>query len=79
MPNPPSQMSSQRHNRIPIGAVSRPVITVDPVAVIPDIVSKTASVYDKRKLEKTNGRAAKATTAIHVAGAASITSRTPIA
>ncbi len=44
MPKPPSQISSQRHSRIPMGAVSRPTMTVDPVAVMPDIVSKTASV-----------------------------------
>ena len=79
MPNPPSQVSSHRHSRMPIGAVSSPVMTVEPVAVRPDIVSKTAFAYDKRKLEKTNGRAENATTATHVTGAASISSRTPIA
>jgi hypothetical protein len=44
MPNPPSQISSHRHSRIPMGAVSRPTMTVDPTAAIPDIASKTASV-----------------------------------
>ena len=44
MPMPPSHCSSARHNKIPVVRPSSPVITVDPVVVIPDIASKKASV-----------------------------------
>ncbi|MNI79148.1 hypothetical protein D3C73_1355830 [compost metagenome] len=43
-PIPPSQCSIERQINNPGEAVSRPVRTVEPVVVIPDIVSKNASV-----------------------------------
>ena len=43
MPMPPSHCRIARHNRIPGGAASRPAITVEPVVVMPDIASNTAS------------------------------------
>ena len=44
MPMPPSHWSRARHSRMPGGAESRPVITVEPVVVTPDMDSKKASV-----------------------------------
>ncbi|MNN23301.1 hypothetical protein D3C81_1366940 [compost metagenome] len=43
-PMPPNQCSMERHINKPGDAVSRPVSTVEPVVVMPDIVSKNASV-----------------------------------
>ncbi len=43
-PIPPSQCSIERQISNPGEAVSRPVRMVDPVVVMPDIVSKNASV-----------------------------------
>ena len=59
MPRPPSHCNRPRQTRIPGGAVSRPMITVEPVVVIPDIASNTASVTLRSSSEKRNGRAAK--------------------
>jgi hypothetical protein len=42
-----------------LGAFSKFIIIVDPVVVIPDILSKNASVKDKFSLEKKIGRAPK--------------------
>ncbi len=39
-PNPPNQTRRKRHSSSPFGASSSPTITVDPVAVSPDMVSK---------------------------------------
>ena len=44
MPMPPSHCKSARQSRMPGGAVSSPVITVEPVVVMPDMASKKASV-----------------------------------
>ena len=55
IPRPPSHCRMPRHKRIPGGAVSRPVITVEPVVVIPDIASKKASVKLISSSEKMNG------------------------
>ena len=43
-------------NNIPFGVSSRLEIIVEPVVVIPDILSKKALVKEKSKLEKTKGR-----------------------
>ena len=43
MPIPPSHCSKERQSRMPGGASSRPVTTVEPVVVMPDIASKKAS------------------------------------
>ncbi|MNH07160.1 hypothetical protein D3C79_665460 [compost metagenome] len=43
-PMPPSQCSSDRQISRPGDALSRPVSTVEPVVVMPDMVSKNASV-----------------------------------
>ena len=41
---------------IPFGAISKFVIIVEPVVVIPDILSKKASVKFRSKFEKINGK-----------------------
>jgi len=46
IPMPPSHCKIALHIRIPFGALSRSVIMVDPVVVIPDILSKKASTTD---------------------------------
>ncbi len=43
-PMPPSHCSSERHSSRPGEASSRPVRTVPPVVVMPDMLSKKASV-----------------------------------
>tara|TARA_A100001011_G_C14123179_1_gene762156 strand:- start:26 stop:226 length:201 start_codon:yes stop_codon:yes gene_type:complete len=43
------------HNKMLLGQSSRFSITVDPVVVIPDILSKKASLNDKFNDDKTNG------------------------
>jgi hypothetical protein len=43
-PIPPIQCSKERHIRMPGDMVSRPVSTVEPVAVMPDMLSKNESV-----------------------------------
>ena len=48
MPMPPSHCSSERHSSRPGGAVSSPVITVEPVVVRPEIVSNRASARSIR-------------------------------
>lgn len=47
IPIPPSHCRIARQRRIPGGAVSRPVMTVEPVVVIPDMASKKESVKFK--------------------------------
>ena len=44
------------HKRIDLGAVSKFDIIVDPVVVIPDILSKNESVTDNSRLEKIKGK-----------------------
>ena len=43
-PMPPSQCSRERQMRMPGDMSSSPLSTVEPVAVIPDMLSKKASV-----------------------------------
>lgn len=43
-PMPPSQCSIERQIRIPGDMLSRPLSTVAPVAVMPDMLSKNESV-----------------------------------
>ncbi|MCY1447178.1 hypothetical protein D9M71_637840 [compost metagenome] len=43
-PIPPSQCSIERHMRMPGDILSSPLSTVAPVAVMPDMLSKKASV-----------------------------------
>jgi len=43
-PIPPSQCSSERHIKMPGDMVSSPLNTVEPVAVMPDMLSKNESV-----------------------------------
>ena len=59
MPIPPSHCSIARHKRIPLGVLSRVVITVDPVVVNPDIDSKKESVKLNEASENAKGSAAK--------------------
>ena len=40
MPRPPSHCTVERHSRIDAGMVSRPDITVEPVVVKPETISK---------------------------------------
>ena len=44
------------HKRRPFGAFSKSDIIVDPVVVIPDILSKKESVIESSILENTNGK-----------------------
>tara|TARA_B100000767_G_scaffold153704_1_gene144522 strand:+ start:694 stop:891 length:198 start_codon:yes stop_codon:yes gene_type:complete len=44
------------HRRIDLGATSKFGIIVDPVVVIPDILSKIESVIDNSRLEKIKGK-----------------------
>jgi hypothetical protein len=44
------------HNNIDLGAPSKLEIIVDPVVVIPDILSKNESVTDNSRLEKIKGK-----------------------
>ena len=57
MPMPPSHCSKARHSKIPFGAVSSVVITVEPVVVMPDIASKKESVKLNPNSENANGSA----------------------
>ena len=68
IPMPPSHCSSDRHSSSPGGVVSRPEITVEPVVVMPDMLSKNASVIDSCNSENRKGRAPKVTSATHTAG-----------
>ncbi len=51
IPIPPNHWSIALHNRIPFGVFSKSEIIVDPVVVIPDILSKKASVIERLKKE----------------------------
>tara|TARA_B100000780_G_scaffold108217_1_gene75693 strand:- start:46 stop:240 length:195 start_codon:yes stop_codon:yes gene_type:complete len=44
------------HKRIDLGAASKFDIIVDPVVVIPDILSKNESVIDNSRLERIKGK-----------------------
>ncbi len=46
IPIPPSHCRMARHRSMPGGALSNPVMTVEPVVVMPDMASKNESVMD---------------------------------
>ena len=56
MPIPPNHWSIALHKSIDLGASSKLEIIVDPVVVIPDILSKKASVIESSRAEKTKGK-----------------------
>jgi len=56
IPMPPSHCSIALHNRMPFGVLSKLEIIVDPVVVIPDILSKKASVIESSIVENINGK-----------------------
>jgi len=58
IPMPPSHCSIPLHSNIDFGASFKLVIMVEPVVVIPDILSKKESVIDKSNIEKINGKLA---------------------
>ena len=62
IPIPPNHCKIALHNRIPLGAFSKLDMIVDPVVVIPDILSKKASVIDISIEEKINGKDPKTAT-----------------
>ena len=55
IPIPPSHWSNALHNKIPFGILSKFEIIVEPVVVIPDILSKKAFVNENSRLEKIKG------------------------
>jgi hypothetical protein len=63
IPTPPNHCNNARQSRIPGGALFKPIITVDPVVVMPDIDSKKASAMLRLSPEKTKGKAPTAATA----------------
>ena len=56
IPIPPNHCNMARQRRIPRGMFSKFEIIVEPVVVIPDILSKKAFVKENSILEKTKGR-----------------------
>jgi hypothetical protein len=60
MPMPPSQCSEARHSVSACGRLSRPLMTVAPVVVRPDIASKYASVKSRYGACSISGSAATA-------------------
>tara|TARA_X000001036_G_C20637472_1_gene789707 strand:+ start:923 stop:1477 length:555 start_codon:yes stop_codon:yes gene_type:complete len=56
IPMPPNHCKIALQIRILFGAVSILVIIVEPVVVIPDILSKKASTKDKFRLDSKNGK-----------------------
>jgi len=56
IPIPPSHCKMALHIRMLFGAPSRLVIIVDPVVVIPDILSKKESTSDKLRPDDKNGK-----------------------
>jgi hypothetical protein len=55
IPIPPSHCRIALHNNIPLGVFSKFEIIVEPVVVIPDILSKKASVIDNSIVENIKG------------------------
>ena len=55
MPTPPSHCIIALHIKILFGVSSKFDITVDPVVVIPDILSKKASLKFRPKFERKKG------------------------
>jgi hypothetical protein len=66
IPTPPSHCIIALHSSILFGVLSKFVITVEPVVVIPDMLSKKESLNEKSRLERTKGIEPKIATAIHV-------------
>ena len=56
IPIPPNHWSIALHKSIDLGAPSKLEIIVDPVVVIPDILSKKESVIDSSRVEKIKGK-----------------------
>ena len=56
IPIPPNHWSIALHNKILFGISSKLEMIVDPVVVIPDILSKKALINEKFKSEKINGK-----------------------
>ena len=56
IPIPPNHCRIARQSKILFGISSKFEIIVDPVVVIPDILSKKALVNEKPKLEKIKGK-----------------------
>jgi len=56
IPIPPSHCKIALQIRILFGVISRLVIIVDPVVVIPDILSKKESTKDKLRFERRKGK-----------------------
>ena len=56
IPIPPNHCNMARQRRIPRGMFSKFEIIVEPVVVIPDILSKKAIVKENSTLEKINGK-----------------------
>ena len=58
IPMPPNHCSMERHNKMPFDVLFKPVITVAPVVVSPEIASKKASVIVSEFVERSiKGRA----------------------
>ena len=55
IPIPPNHCIIALHSKILFGALSKFEITVDPVVVIPDMLSKKASLTERFKVESING------------------------
>ena len=56
IPIPPSHCIIDLHNNILFGVWSKLLITVEPVVVIPDMLSKKASLKDKFIVESIKGK-----------------------
>lgn len=67
IPMPPSHWRIARQSKMPGGAWSSPVMTVEPVVVMPDTASKTESVRLIFRSDIRKGRAAKAARTIQLA------------
>jgi len=65
IPIPPSHCRIALQMRIAFGAEFKSIIIVEPVVVIPDILSKKESVILKFRSEKTNGSEPNNATLIH--------------
>ena len=65
IPTPPSHCIIALHSSILFGDASKFVTTVEPVVVIPDMLSKKASLNEKLISERMNGNAPNTAIAIH--------------
>ena len=76
MPSPPTHCSIDRHRRMSRGFESSDDITVAPVVVTPDTVSKMASALLETVCEKMKGSPPNMETRIHAIAVSRKTSRT---